>query len=132
MSQEIELKQKNLTPRQRQALEAAHGKLHVLCVGISEYSVTSSFSKLPVCANDAAKVAGCFQDVRELNTDKDHIRLITSKSGLVSKGAIMQAVHELACGAGKSDRILFYFSGHGQRLDDEEELYLVPQVHLPT
>ena len=114
MGQEIEPKQKILTPHQQQALVTAHGKVHVLCVGVSEYSVTSSFSKLPVCVNDATKVANCFQDVRELNADKGHIRLITSKNGLVSKGLILQAVHELASSAGPSDRILFYFSGHGQ------------------
>ena len=126
MSQEIELQQKILTPHQQQALELAHGKMHVLCVGVSEYSHTSGFSKLTVCVNDAAKVANCFQDVHELNAEKKHIRLITSKHGLVSKGAILQAVNELACAAGDSDRILFYFSGHGQRLGDDD-FYLVPQ-----
>jgi uncharacterized caspase-like protein len=36
-------------------------------------------------------------------------------------------MHELACGANESDRILFFFSGHGQRLDDDDEFYLVPE-----
>jgi len=125
MSQEIQ--QKILTPHQTQAIEAAHGKVHVLCIGISEYSTTSGFSKLPVCVNDAAMVANCFRVVRELNADKNHITLITSKDQLVSKGSILGGVHKLATYAEDSDRILFYFSGHGQRLNDEDEFYLVPQ-----
>lgn len=126
-SSEVQPKPKILTPHQLQGLQAAHGKLHVLCVGISDYSATSGFAALPVCANDAIKVGHCFQDVKELNADPSRIRVISSKNAMVSKGVILQAVHKLACDADEDDRILFYFSGHGQRLDDNNEFYLVPQ-----
>lgn len=127
MAPDLEIKQKTITSAQQLALETADGKLHVLCVGISDYTTGSGFAKLPVCTNDAVKVAHCFQDVRELNADKAKIRTLTSKNGSPSKGAIIQAMHELACGANESDRILFFFSGHGQRLDDDDEFYLVPE-----
>jgi hypothetical protein len=133
MASDLELGKQAVTPKQQLVIEAAHGKVHVFSVGISEYGAGSGFAKLQVCDNDALSVANSFHDVTELNADKSHIKILTSKKQVVSKGAIIKGVHELACGANESDRILFFFSGHGQRLGAEaDEFYLVPQdVFLP-
>jgi len=111
-----------------QKLLGSHGSLHVLSVGVSDYAADSGFSKLKVCTEDARRVAQTFREVRELNADPAHIRLLGNLKDayqMPTGGYIHAALHVLAESAAKHDRILFFFSGHGVRVDDA--LYLVPQ-----
>ncbi len=109
-------------------LPQAHGRIHVLCVGANEYSVGSGFAPLKVCAEDARRVAQTFGEVKELNADPLQVRLLVSGengSQAPTGGHIHSALHHLAASASSADRILFFFSGHGSRVDNE--LYLIPE-----
>ncbi|MDY6894606.1 MAG: caspase family protein, partial [Thermotogota bacterium] len=129
----VKKEKQSLTQRQRMAvtLKKAHGQIAVLAVGISDYDKQSGFPRLKTCSNDAQKVRDIFHDVWQLNADKERVKSITSGSSVPpSKGEIIKAVKNIASLSGANERLLFYFSGHGQRLYDEDgnsKFYLVPQ-----
>lgn len=103
----------------------ALGPARVLCVGVGEYPANSGYSGLPSCTNDAQEVANCFEDVRELNAPRNTIMRLTSISDPgPTRGTMLRQARDLAENADADDRIVFYYSGHGQRLGDE--FYLVP------
>ncbi len=101
------------------------GDLHVLCVGVSKQLPASGFRSLPQCEHDALAVRDAFADVFQLGAQARNVSQLTSKAATVAKGSIIDALRQLATAASDSDRILFFFSGHGQRLGDK--LYLVPE-----
>lgn len=101
------------------------GDLHVLCVGVSKQLRTSGFRSLPQCEHDALAVRDAFADVFQLGAQARNVSQLTSKAATVAKGSIIDALRQLATAASDDDRILFFFSGHGQRLGDK--LYLVPE-----
>lgn len=112
----------------KRKLQEAHGQIHVLCVGVSNYAAGSGFSPLKVCAEDARRVAQAFREVKELNADPSQVHLLVSGEGGTqppSGGHIYSALHHLATSATKADRILFFFSGHGSRVSNE--LFLIPE-----
>jgi hypothetical protein len=110
-------------------LKESHGDIRVLAVGINAYPNKSGFHELKKCVNDAFQVAATFREVHQLNADPDHIVLMTSETAalLPHRGLIFDQLHELANGATEGDRLLFYFSGHGHRIDGVEDHFLVPQ-----
>jgi len=103
----------------------ALGPLHVLSVGISRQLPQSGFPKLAQCENDAEAVRDCFHDVFQLGARPEHISLLSTKTGGVPRGMLFSEIRSLATNAEPDDRILFFFSGHAQRL--EKTLYLVPE-----
>ena len=122
---------RRLTTREKRALanKEGHGQIRVLCVGVSDYPEKSGFKPLRQCANDAFQVQSAFIEVRQLNAHEEHIVLLSSGSrgSLPSRGSILDQLHELASSAEEADRILFYFSGHGHRINGIEDHFLVPQ-----
>jgi hypothetical protein len=119
-------KSRSLSKRQQETLERALGPVRVLSVGVSGYPADSGYSRLPSCANDANAVADCFADVRELNSPKGTIVRIAGQSELrPTRGTILRSIRSIAESAAADNRIVFYYSGHGQRLGDE--FYLVPE-----
>jgi hypothetical protein len=115
--------------RQELATREGHGKIRVLAVGVSEYLKKSGFSSLKQCTNDAFQVFTAFREVQQLNGHDAHAVLMTSetKERLPSRGSVMDQIHELASGAQSDDRLLFYFSGHGHRIEGIDDHFLVPQ-----
>jgi hypothetical protein len=114
------------------ALRDAHGSAHVLSVGISDYSQVPAFHSLSVCSNDAEAIRDCFHDIEQLNGDKQHCNLCSSKSDSFppTRGEILRLLHKLAAEAEENHRLIFYYSGHGHRLSSaggSDEFYLVPQ-----
>jgi hypothetical protein len=101
----------------------ALGKTHVLAIGISNYSTSSNFSGLRQCTFDAQAIAACFRDRIELGS-QNNVHELASRSSS-SRGRIMEAVRNLAAQATEDDRVIIFFSGHGQRLN--EKLYAVPE-----
>ena len=126
-----EMKPAKLSTEERKqvVLKAGHGDIRVLAVGVNAYPNKSGFHALKKCVNDAFQVAAAFQEVPQLNADPDHIVLMTSETTarLPHRGLIINQLHELADGAEEADRLLFYFSGHGHRIDGVEDHFLVPQ-----
>ena len=121
------------TAKQRQTLllQEAHGKSVLLSIGVSDYDKSSGFDPLKTCSNDAIAVKHAFLDVWQLNADTTRMLTLTSKgSNAPSKGIIIQYVKNVANLCETADRLIVYFSGHGQRLKDisgEDKFYLVPQ-----
>lgn len=126
-----ESKPARLTSNQRKqvALKDGHGKIRVLAVGVNAYPNKSGFHALKKCVNDAFQVVSTFREVHQLNADPNHIVLMTSDTPVLlpHRGLILDQLHELANGAEEDDRLLFYFSGHGHRIDGVDDHFLVPQ-----
>ena len=117
-----------LTGREQKDVDRqnAHGKLVSILVGVSEYN-TCGFSRLPTCTNDAEALAKCLKSVHQLNADKDRSYLLTSSTSTKpSKGEILALTKKIVALSEESDRLLFYFSGHGYKLDRDDRAYLVP------
>lgn len=112
-------------PDKAEKLVAAHGKIRVLAVGVSRYPSSTRLHHLPVASSDAASVVDRFLDIRQLNADPAHCISCTSKSNKPpTRGTIIRLLKELA-DADSDERILFYYSGHGLRIEDE--FYIVPE-----
>jgi uncharacterized caspase-like protein len=125
--------EKHLTLKQKQAIELkeAHGKAVVLAVGIDKYDKRVGFPPLKTCSNDAEFLRDSFLDVHQLNTDPKRVFLLNSKTDPgPSKGEIIKAINHLVSVSQESDRLIFYYSGHGHRLKDNdgnEQFFIVPQ-----
>lgn len=115
--------------RKELSVREGHGKIRVLAVGVSDYPKKSGFKPLKQCTNDALQVFTTFREVQQLNGHDSHAVLMTSetKERLPSRGSVMDQIHELASEAQSDDRLLFYFSGHGHRIDGIDDHFLVPQ-----
>jgi hypothetical protein len=128
MELNVKMNMAKLPQRKRDAIELikAQGSLALLAIGISNYSRKSGFHPLSTCSNDALAIRDVFLDTWQLNINKSKVQVITSDSSTYpSKGQILSHTKELAESADPDDRILFYFSGHGHRIDDR--FYLVPE-----
>ena len=82
---------------------AMAGRTYVLVAGVSNYQ--NSDADLPTTTNDAKRIAKVMQKHSE------DVSLITS--GYATREKLMSKLREIASAAGSSDRIMFYFSGHG-------------------
>lgn len=117
-----------LTQKERKELALAMGigKASVLAVGVGTQFKGSGFSALKTCVNDALDVAQAFKDIPQLHADPDRVHVLTSSMpGGVSRGAIIAALKALTANTEEGERVIFFFSGHGWRI--ENEFYLVPQ-----
>lgn len=101
------------------------GSFHVLTIGVSRQVDGSGFSPLARSENDALAIRDCFLNYPQLSADTTRVSSLTTKSGSVSRGAVLAAVKNLASGTGPDNRLLLYFSGHGIRIKDQ--IYLVPE-----
>ena len=93
---------------------------HVLAVGVSKYQRSSNFDDLRQCIIEAQDVERCFKNVHQLAGHPAHVDHLLNPA----RGTLIGAVRTLATETPSSDRLVFYYSGHGHRLGDE--LYLVP------
>ena len=108
------------TSKQIEKIKVAQGITHAVIVGVATYKKGSGYNKLSQCKNDAIAVHRCFEDTHQLNAPKEYLRLMLDPS----KGDIVSAVKELAVNADDEDRVFFFFSGHGERIN--ERFFLVP------
>lgn len=120
---------KPLSNREQKDLQrvTAHGALVSVVVGISDYG-HAVFGKLKTCVNDAERVAKTLREVHQLNADATRLVLLTSKTALKpSKGNVIRCLMEAVANTNESDRLLFFFSGHGTRFKNDARLFLVPE-----
>lgn len=107
------------------AMQAAHGAAHLLSIGVGQNIKASGFPSLKKCDADAAAIWAAFRETKQLNADPGKLYELTTTTGEIpSRGTILAKLTELVQGAGAEDRIVFFFSGHGHRLN--ENFYLVP------
>jgi hypothetical protein len=121
-----------ISKRQTQAvaLAKAMGPIRVFAVGVDDYDETSAYATLKTCSSDARAIIDCFRDVHQLNADKGGLSLCTSRTSpkLPTRNTIIGELTKFAKSASEGDRLLFYFSGHGDRAgSSDEEFFLVPQ-----
>lgn len=107
----------------------ANGPISVLAVGVDTYLPKSGFRSLNRCSHDSYQIIATFREVSQLHANKEKLTLVNSetKDLLPTRGHIIDQIQTLAEEAGKSDRILFYYSGHGHRIEGIEDHFLVPQ-----
>jgi hypothetical protein len=117
------------TRRKHEMLQEAMGKANVLCIGVTNYISSSGFQALERCNEDASQVELAFREVRQLNANLNYVKAFTSKNSKFppTRGHILHELSALSSSANSEDRIIFYFSGHGHRIDGDPEYYLVPQ-----
>lgn len=116
------------TQKERKALarEQGMGWACILAVGVGKQIKDSGFAGLKTCVADAIDVAQTFKDTSSLMADPDRVNVLTSETeGGASRGSIIGALKRLADDAEEGERLIFFFSGHGWRI--ENALYLVPQ-----
>lgn len=114
--------------RQAEEFSEAFGNMHVLSVGVSDYEIASGLQKLKKCSDDALYVSKAFAETPQLHADKDFIVTLTSETvQKPSRGRIIMQLKKLAGEARVEERILFFFSGHGHRIEGDDDFYLVPE-----
>lgn len=84
---------------------AMAGRTYVLVAGVSSYSDTSA--NLPTTTNDAKRIAEL------MRKHSDDVSLITSR--YATKEKLLAKLREISTAANSDDRIVFYFSGHGNK-----------------
>lgn len=118
---------KKLTKSDLVAMDA-RGKTILFAVGIDNYDSSVGFPALKTCSNDAVRVKDAFSEIYQLNADSERLQVITSKSEITpSRGIIIKNLQGIANQATENDVLVFYFSGHGHRIESNEELFLVPE-----
>jgi hypothetical protein len=110
-------------------IQDALGKISVLAIGVTEYLVSSGFHKLKKCSDDAEQVTRVFLETPQLNANCKFIKHLTSATvaNPPTRGLILHELKDLCASAQDGDRILFYFSGHGHRIPNNDDFFLVPQ-----
>ncbi len=88
------------------------GEVYGVFVGIAEYSDSES---LPFCDDDARRVANAFR--RNFNIAEDGSTLLMNEEATVY--AVETALEDVVGRAGPDDMIVFFYSGHGNRLTDD-------------
>ena len=107
-------------------LREALGRAKLLAIGVSQYQATQVFGPLRQCDNDAATVMEAFRDHWQLNPAPEYLKLVTSASNHPpTRGTMINEIIAVAGAADPTERVFFYFSGHGHRIGDA--FYLVPQ-----
>lgn len=102
-----------------------HGQAHVLAIGVSQQPTGGDYTALPSCLRDAEAIRDAFLGVPQLNADPQHLRVLTEKTqDKPTRNAIIAYAKQLANRASDGHRVIFFFSGHGERIG--EEVYLVP------
>ncbi|HSU59748.1 MAG TPA: caspase family protein [Bryobacteraceae bacterium] len=90
----------------------------------------SGFRPLAVCGNDASSVRDRFLDIQQLHADPNFcVKCISGGTQPATRGHILGQLHELANGADPESRLIFFYSGHGVRLQHKgaDEFFLVPE-----
>jgi hypothetical protein len=111
-------------------LVTAHGLARVLAVGVSTQMKASGFQALKVCANDASSVRDRFLDIQQVHADPGFcVKCASGGTMPATRGHILGKLHELADGADSESRLIFFYSGHGVRLNykGSDEFFLVPE-----
>jgi hypothetical protein len=106
-------------------LKRAQSQIVGLAVGVSEYPSSTGFGRLSACTQDATSVREAFLDVPQLNADPSRLWSLTEKTQeKPTRNNMVGHLKRLAQLATEDDRLIFYYSGHGVKIDDQ--LYLVP------
>ncbi|MCP4218750.1 MAG: caspase family protein, partial [bacterium] len=95
-------------------------------IGIDQYTKTKNgYIPLPYAVNDAKAVRECF--IKSLGFAENHIITLTNRQA-TRKRIVEVLGDELPKKAGKDDRVIIYFSGHGdqEKVIDGRIGYLVP------
>lgn len=84
-----------------------------IVIGVDQYS-SSSFNNLPACKNDALAVKAVLEDVKSF---QEILFLVDNEPGAIAKQEIINFIEKYK---GKVvDELTFYFSGHGERIDND-------------
>jgi hypothetical protein len=114
------------TAVQRRRMLEAFGKCLVLAVGVSRQLAEAELASLKVCANDAHAIVEVFLTQDALNADRDWCIELSRLATLPpTKAVILGKLKDIAGRAEADERLIFYFSGHGIKIN--EALYLAPE-----
>ena len=99
-------------------------QIHVVIVGITDYSKNESFGNLEFTVNDALSMADFYQSRNGGSVDEGSIVLLLNEDA--SRENIISKTESLFQKANPKDMIVFYFSGHGDLYsEDDKELQLI-------
>lgn len=91
---------------------AGTGRTMGIFVGISDYP---SASDLPYCASDAQRVQQAFVSAGVMSAADT----VVLTDGQATRAAVANAVEHLSRRLGPGDTLVFFFSGHGNRVPDQ-------------
>jgi WD40 repeat protein len=116
------------TPWDGKLSDTVDSTLHVLTVGISQYSTDSGFDQLPYAVPSAKAIEGFFREQQA--SAKKPYATVRVWDGLydrdATRGKIRQRLSEIAKDVGEDDVVLLYLAGHGKVSLGEEMFYFVP------
>ena len=95
-------------------------KLHILAVGVSEYS--ESRINLNYADKDARDFVAAWERQRGYYRDIDSTVLTNADA---TRGSVLKAVRELGDRVDVNERVILFFSAHGA-VDEEDNYYLLP------
>jgi hypothetical protein len=91
---------------------AEGGQVYGVFAGIAEYSDSDA---LPFCDDDARRVATAFR--RNFDMAEDGSKLLMNEDATIA--AVESALTDVVNRAGPKDMVVFFYSGHGNRLADD-------------
>lgn len=86
-----------------------------LLVGVDCYPNLPKKNQLRSCANDARLMARVLRE--RFGFNEEELRLLVNKDA--TREAVLAALRDLADQVQEGDSVVFFFSGHGSRLDDK-------------
>lgn len=106
---------------------AAQSVLHVVTVGISNYSKSSGFDPLPASDPSVDALTARFNQQRMNGSPFREIRVYPAlKDGLATRDGILRELAAVATQARPEDVVLLFFVGHGIIPSGQEMFYYVP------
>lgn len=100
-------------PEEPVAPSPGTGRTMGVFVGISDYP---SANDLPYCASDAVRVQQAFVNAGIMSP----LDTVVLTDGQATRAAVANAVERLSRRLGSSDTLVFFFSGHGNRVPDQD------------
>ncbi|EHK2355009.1 caspase family protein [Clostridium perfringens] len=115
-----------MNKKQQEILNNKIGKNVLISIGINHYSDRGEFQNLKKCINDATEIYNIFGKTKPLNFDEEKSILMISDEGRAStsKNEIVENIKDVCKKVEENERIIFFFSGHGHELNNNN--YLVP------
>lgn len=100
------------------------GERWAVVVGVDYYEDATHYGKLSVCANDAKEI---YDQLVVKGYEQERIRLLTDQIGEPpTRDNILVTLNAVSKAAEPDDVLVFYYSGHGDEIDDES--YLVTRT----
>lgn len=103
--------------------------VHAFLVGVSDYSMINGAKDLPYCKNDLDYFSKALRQGIGINP---HNISILGVLKTVTKNAFLNELKKFLSTISNNDTLIFYFSGHGTVLQNNEHYFVLSDGCIPT